>query len=132
MGISSRSHLFSRQRTVALLKLSLAASSDLLSVAHLPNALKTQLQEVLSVTVSWQGKGTANIGTSKEHHVCLMDTSSNGNKLFADGDFFAELGCVESTSLHFPNMQFAVIFLLPHYIAQVASYLEIRGFKIFQ
>lgn len=33
-------------------------------------------------------------------------------------------------SLCFPNMQFAVIFLLPHYIAQVASYFEIRGFEM--
>lgn len=81
------------------------------------------------VMVSLQGKGTADIGTSKEHHLCLMDTSSSGNGLFA-GDFFAELGYVESMSLHFPIMQFAVIFYLPHYIAWVASSLEIRGFKM--
>lgn len=47
--------------------------------------------------VSLQWKGAASIGTSKEHHVSLMDTSSSGNGLFA-GDFFAELGYVEAVS----------------------------------
>lgn len=44
-------------------------------------------QEVLSVIVSEQWKGTASTGTSKEHHLCLMDTRSSENGLFA-GDFF--------------------------------------------
>lgn len=68
------------------------------------------MEEVLSVLVSVQWKGIASVKTSREHHLCLTDTSRSGNGLFSFAGLFAELGCVESVSLPFANVQFLVLF----------------------